>query len=124
MMELSHIETENGNKREAARVAVWIGEVSLESIETRTFPGVIRDLSAKGAALLLTQSLNPQAYVKVILNLPDNGWPVYCDATVVWCEASQEENGWPVVAGIEFIDLSLDDEARILTYLQSNTALQ
>ncbi len=117
-MELSHIETQNENKREVARAQVWIQEASIEANGSRSLPGEVCDLSRKGAAILLSQSLKSQTQVKGILNLPDNGWPVYCNATVVWCRASQEENGWPVAAGIEFIGLSLDDEARILTYLQ------
>jgi len=99
--------------------SLWIVGVQLESEEGRVYTVVASDLTHKGMRVFSRERLLPRSRVMIKMSLSNDKWPLYCHGLIEWCANSNEFEEWPIVAGIEFRNLSMDDEARIFIFSRS-----
>jgi len=82
-----------------------------------------QNLGGGGVCVILDQGLEKLSQVGLRLALANSQKPIECDGRVVWIVRSQEPATHKVSfdTGIEFINLSSEDRARIEQFIHSTT---
>jgi c-di-GMP-binding flagellar brake protein YcgR len=80
-----------------------------------------QNLGAGGVCVILDQGLEKLSQVRMRLALASSEKPIECEGRVVWMVRSKEPASRKVSfdTGIEFLNLSSEDQARIKQFIQS-----
>jgi len=108
-----------GSEKEPQCMPVWVREIRMESDKIQCFPAVGCGLTDRGMNLWLKKPLDIGKTVVLEMMLPDS-WPIYSKATVAWCHTTGEKDEWRFAVGVEFYGLSMDDESKILSWMQNS----
>ena len=79
-----------------------------------------QNLGIGGACVILKQELEKLSTVRLRLTLKSEAAPIACEGRIVWIVRSKEPSSGKVTfdTGIEFLNLKLDEQERITSFIQ------
>ena len=102
--------------RVAAKCDIWILDVaSGDPIQTTT-----ENVGGGGVCVILREELEKLSTVRLRLTLPGQDTPIECDGRIVWTVRSKDLVTRQVFydTGIEFRNISSEDNASILAFIE------